>query len=196
MADKIPHRVEGEQMLLDFIPDTTRRVLDLGTGDGRLITLLKRKIPNVRSVAIDFSPPMLRSLKRRFSNDHYVIIIKHNLDLRLPDLGVFDAVLSALSLHHLKHKRKKSLYSEIYSMLEPGGVFCNFDHFRSSSLKLSRHFRKSMGRQRAPNKDHENRLTHIQTDIEWLKEIGFQDVDCYWQWLQFALILSFKPKQK
>ena len=62
-ADNIPHRREGENVLLDFIPKTTRKVLDLGTGDGRLIRLLKTKIPSAKYVAIDFSPPMLRTLQ-------------------------------------------------------------------------------------------------------------------------------------
>jgi SAM-dependent methyltransferase len=54
-ADKIPHRKEGENVLLDFIPKTTRRVLDLGKGYGRLIKLLKTKISSAKYVAIDFS---------------------------------------------------------------------------------------------------------------------------------------------
>ena len=62
-ADNIPHRREGENVLLDFIPKTTRKVLDLGTGDGRFIRLLKTKIPSAKYVAIDFSPPMLRTLQ-------------------------------------------------------------------------------------------------------------------------------------
>jgi tRNA (cmo5U34)-methyltransferase len=193
-ADKIPHRTEGENVLLDFIPKTTRKVLDLGTGDGRLIRLLKTKIPTMKCVAIDFSPPMLRNLKRQFRNNNSVTIIQHNLESSLPDMGYFDAVVSGLSLHHLKHDRKKSLYSEIYSVLNPGGIFYNFDHFASKSQRLSQYFRKSMGRQRAPNKDHEERLTDIETEIHWLTRIGFQDVDCYWKWLQFALLISFKPR--
>ncbi len=33
-ADSISHRREGESALLEFIPQSTRRILDLGTGDG------------------------------------------------------------------------------------------------------------------------------------------------------------------
>jgi len=193
-ADKFPHRSEGENVLLDFIPKTTRRVLDLGTGDGRLVKILKTKIPNAKYVAIDFSPPMLRTLKRRFGCDDSVSIIRHNLDSSLPRIGYFDAVISSLAIHHLKQERKKDLYSEIYSILKSGGVFCNFDHFASASVRLTRHFRMALGGQRPPNKNHEARLNAVEAEIVLLKKLGFIDVDCYWKWLQFALLISFKPK--
>ena len=99
--------MEGENVLLDFIPKTTRKVLDLGTGDGRLIKILKTKIPSAKYVAIDFSPPMLKTLKGRFASDISVSIIQHNLDSRLPNVGYFDAVISSLAIHHLKQERKK-----------------------------------------------------------------------------------------
>ncbi|HYW39686.1 MAG TPA: class I SAM-dependent methyltransferase [Terriglobales bacterium] len=69
-ADSITHRTEGEASLLEFIPQTTRRILDLGTGDGRLLALVKREHPNTEAVAIDFSSAMLEArqeaLCRRF----------------------------------------------------------------------------------------------------------------------------------
>ena len=58
-ADNIPHRTEGEAVLLEEVPKTVKRVLDLGTGDGRLLALLKIERPTVSSVAVDFSTTMI-----------------------------------------------------------------------------------------------------------------------------------------
>jgi len=189
--DHIPHRKEGESVLLELLPYSTRRILDLGSGNGRLIKLVKKRFPQVHAVAIDFSPHMITELKREFSSEETVIVVKHDLNDRLPNLGKFDAIISSFAIHHLTHIRKKEIYSEIFSILYPGGIFCNLDHISSSSIKLKQYFRKAMKR-KSVNTEHEKRLSNINVQIRWLKEIGYVDVDCYWKWLEFALLIGFK----
>src|SRR5215467_6766072 len=91
-ADSLPHRVEGEATLLECLPAGVERVLDIGTGDGRLLALVKLDHPAAQSIALDFSPTMLQASRTRWKDDPTVRIVEHNLDQRLPDLGHFDAV--------------------------------------------------------------------------------------------------------
>jgi tRNA (cmo5U34)-methyltransferase len=133
-ADTIPHRTEGEAALLDGLPARLDRVLDLGSGDGRLLALVKLARPHVQAVAIDFSEAMLVRLRSRFAGDRMVNVVAHDLDASLPDLGgSFDAVVSSFAIHHLAHQRKRSLCTEIFERLAPGGTFCNLEHVASAT---------------------------------------------------------------
>ena len=192
-ADQMPHRTEGEAVLLEHIPKTVKRILDLGTGDGRLLGLLKIERPHVQSVAVDFSPTMLEAVKTRFADDSTVQVIAHNMDVPLPELGLFDAVVSSFAIHHLTDERKHSLYREIFHLLEPGGIFCNLEHVASPTPKLHERFLHAIGRTLKED-DPSNKLLDVETQLCWLQDIGFTDVDCYWKWLELALLIGVKPE--
>src|SRR5262245_52021189 len=121
-ADRIPHRVAGEAALLEEIPAGVHRVLDLGSGDGRLLALVLSARPAARGIALDFSPVMLEQLNARFGSTARVEIVTHNLEQPLPCFGSFDAIVSSFAIHHVEHERKRALYEEIWSRLDPGGV--------------------------------------------------------------------------
>jgi tRNA (cmo5U34)-methyltransferase len=191
-ADGFPRRAEGESVLLEHVPDDARRVLDLGTGDGRLLALLQRDRPEIVGVGLDFSDVMLDAARRRFADDERVEIVQHDLAEPLPALGRFDAVISSFAIHHLKHERKRSLYGEVFDLLEPGGVFANFEHVASATNRLHLAFFQAIG-ERIEDEDPSDRLLDVHTQLEWLRGLGFDDVDCYWKWLEMALIVGVKP---
>src|SRR4029450_868155 len=78
-ADQVPHRSAGEATLLDEIPAGVARVLDLGSGDGRLLDLVLRARPKAAGVALDFSPLMLDRLRSRFAGSPAVELGPHEL---------------------------------------------------------------------------------------------------------------------
>ncbi|MFY9682976.1 MAG: class I SAM-dependent methyltransferase [Candidatus Sulfotelmatobacter sp.] len=190
-ADSIPHRTEGESALLEFIPKTARRILDLGTGNGRLLDLVRLRLDSsgVDSVAIDFSPAMLETVAKRFNGDSSVKVVAHNLDQPLPALGKFDAVVSSFAIHHVVHERKRALYAEIYGLLDPSGVFCNLEHVASPTQRLHEEFLHSIG-YTVKTEDPSNKLLDLETQLQWLREIGFVDVDCHWKWRELALLVG------
>jgi tRNA (cmo5U34)-methyltransferase len=191
LADRIPHRTTGEAVLLEELPPTVRRVLDLGAGDGRLLALVLLARPDARGVALDFSPAMLTRLRDRFASDARVEIVEHDLEAPLPGLGTFDAVVSSFAIHHLEDVRKRQLYAEVWEMVEAGGVFANLEHVASPSPRVHQRFLNALGITPA-DEDASNKLLDVETQLRWLREIGFVDVDCYWKWRELALFLGRK----
>jgi SAM-dependent methyltransferase len=186
-ADSIPHRVEGETTLQEFIPATAKRILGLGTGDGRLLALIKLDHPSARAMALDFSPAMLAAARVRFARDRSVTVVAHNLEDPLPELDGFDAVVSSFAIHHLIHERKRALYAKIYACLAPAGVFCNLDHVASVTPELHEEFLHRIGYS-LETEDPSNKLLDVETQLRWLREIGFRDLDCHWKGRELALL--------
>jgi SAM-dependent methyltransferase len=194
-ADGIPHRVAGERMVNELVPRGVRRVLDLGAGDGRLLALLRLDRPAARGVAVDASPTMLEAARARFAGDPLVEVVAHDLGVPLPaSLGEFDAVVSCFAIHHCAHERKRALYEEVYAALAGGGVFYNLEHVASPTPELHAAFLAALG-MTAEQEDRSNQLLDVETQVRWLREIGFGQVDCFWKWRELAVFGGVKERE-
>ena len=136
---------------------------------------------------------MVAAARERFRGDDKFQVVEHNLDNALPELGRFDVIVSSFAIHHCADERKRALYSEIYDALSPGGVFCNLEHVAPGTAELHARFVRSLGITEA-NEDPSNKLVSVETKLRWLREIGFQDVDCHWKWLELALFGGTKKR--
>src|SRR5258708_4030071 len=180
-ADRIPHRAEGEAVLLELLPAELGWVLDLGTGDGRLLALVRRaRLPSAGApgVALDFSETMLAAARQRFAGDAAVTVVAHNLEQPLPALGVFAAVVSSMAIHHLDPARQRALYAEIFACLAPGGLFCNLEHVASPTAALHAEFYEALGSS-VKGEDPSNQCVALERHLEWLGAAGFTDADCF-----------------
>jgi tRNA (cmo5U34)-methyltransferase len=190
--DRIPHRTEGYTVLLELLAAPPRRVLDLGTGDGLLLALVRAAWPDVEGVGVDFSATMLTAAHDRFAGTAGVTLVEHDLDSPLPDLGAFDAVVSAFAIHHLVDARTRALAGEVFACLEPGGVFANLEHVDSPTVGLHDAFLAALGRTPADD-DPSNQLVSVEAQLGYLRDAGFVDVDCLWKWRELALLVGVKP---
>ena len=137
---------------------------------------------------------MLEAGRKRFAGDERIELVEHDLAEPLPSLGRFDAVVSSMAIHHLEHERKRSLYGEVFALLQPGGVFANFEHVASPTHRLHLAFFAAIG-EPLEDEDPSDRLLDVESQLAWLRELGFDDVDCYWKWLEMALLIGVKPAE-
>jgi SAM-dependent methyltransferase len=182
----IPQLEVGYSELLKIVPLNPRRILDLGCGDGKVMAMLGGS-----GIALDFSPRMLELARTRFHADD-VEVVEHNLNGPLPDLGTFDLVVSAFAIHHCSHERKRALYAEVFDILEPGGLLANLEHTASPTPALHEQFLRLIGTGEG-QEDPSNQLLDVETQLRWLREIGFVEVENFWKWRELALLAGRKP---
>ena len=198
-------------------------VLDLGCGDGILGRAVLDRYPGAQALFVDFSESMLQAARDKFSAgpDRHSTVRFVQSDFSsaawLADLDGdprFDLVVSGFAIHHQADARKRALYTEVLDLLAPGGVFVNLEHVASSTPAVSALFddyfvdhlyafhSRSDGRRSwqevaetyysRPDKV-ENILASVEQQCAWLREIGFQDVDCFFKVFELALFGGRKP---
>lgn len=191
-ADTIPHRAEGAAEVVAHLPEQVERVLDLGTGDGRLLDLVLTARPGSTGLGLDFNAEMLARARERFTGDGRAEILGHDLDDPLPDPGPFDVIVSSFAIHHVTDGRKEALYGEAFERLRPGGAFLNLEHVASPTEALHRAFLAALDIDPADD-DPSNLLAPVEDQLAWLRAVGFTDVDCHWKWRELALLAGTRP---
>jgi SAM-dependent methyltransferase len=124
-------------------------------------------------------------------------------------------VVSGYAIHHLPDPRKRQLCGEIFDLLKPGGLFVNTEHVESATAWIegisdnllvdslyahhSNHGSDKSREQVAeefvnrPDKA-ANILAPVELQCEWLRECGFEDVDCYFKIFELAIFGGRRPK--
>ena len=196
------------------------RILDLGCGDGILGRMLLEEYPEASVIFADFSDPMLDKLRIKIGINQRAKVI--HADFAMPDWarGIesdkpLDIVVSGFAIHHQPDKRKVELYNEIFFLLGSGGVFLNLDQVKSNTPSTSEifddffldHVRRSLSisdqsemMNQIKNAYYDDKKENIPSPVEkqcqWLRDIGFEDVDCFFKTFKLALFGGKKTSNK
>jgi SAM-dependent methyltransferase len=127
----------------------------------------------------------------------------------------FDAIVSRYSIHHQPDKRKRAIYEDIFDLLAPGGWFINIEHILPTANLaadlLNNHIidgRYAIEVQNGGSKTRQeiadiflnrpdreaNLLTPVETQCDWLRQIGYEQVDCYFRIFELAVFAGHRPK--
>jgi tRNA (cmo5U34)-methyltransferase len=229
----VPRRAEQLSLLTGLLPfdrDEKLSLLDLGAGFGAVTECLLERFRRATVTCVDGSEAMVaRATKRLEKYGERVKVFKADLAVRSwsevlhpavasgAEKAVFDAVVSAIAIHHLTDERKRELDLEVFRMLAGGGIFLNNDvvatppdlKARFEALNLAaiqqqeralrgaarpvEQIQTEMREQlRLAGGEHHSRIAPLIDQLAWLREAGFQSVDCYWRYLDLAIFGGVK----
>ena len=211
--------IEGQEELVRRLitrhERRVRRFLDLGAGGGAFAELVMDTHPESTGVLVDFSEPMIAAAGRRLMPHagrwEYVVgdLSDTGWTQGLSD-GRYDAVVSAFCIHHLPDDRKRELYRQAHDLLEPGGLFLNWEHVAASGLgdgmlmdwMIDRLIAAEQARPQPRPDDEvlreyldvadEDILADPHVQCDWLRESGFEDVDVFFQVPEIAIFGGVK----
>jgi tRNA (cmo5U34)-methyltransferase len=190
------------ELVSRFCPDSPR-ILDLGAGTGILSAAIIDRAPTAHLHHLDASPDMLQQAANRLSGHQPQMFIQ-SLEADLPP-GPFDAIVSALAIHHLNDTDKRGLFSRILSALAPGGIFLNAEQVSGSSTRLQNLFEsvhldraRALGSSESEIADAIQRMAYDQCStladqVAWLTELGFDDAECFFRSFRFAVYGAWRP---
>ena len=191
-----------QYFLKSKINNRTIRVLDLGSGDGRISSELLRLNNNIEIFLVDGSLEMLKKAELRLKgHDHLHFINETFQDLIASDnlLSDFDFIVSSLAIHHLSSDEKEDMFLYVHNHLKDGGYFFNMDVVLPSTGILNEWYmimwqewiqenERRLGHEEnfkhIPSKFKNNPDNHPETleyQLNKLKKIGFKNVDCHFK---------------
>lgn len=190
-------------LVTEFAPPGAR-ILDLGAGTGLLSALVAERLPDAELVLTDLAEGMLAQAKERFAGRVPPVELRVMNHLDLAEEGVYDVVMSALSIHHLEDEGKQAVYAAMARAVRPGGLVLNADQVAGDTAAMEarywNHWREAI--QRAGVSDDDiaaaierqtlDRRVPLAPQLDWLRRAGLAEVECRYKNVSFAVMAGLR----
>jgi ubiquinone/menaquinone biosynthesis C-methylase UbiE len=194
----VPRYDEMIERLVDYLPASAERVLELGCGTGNFTLALARRYPDASLTLVDASPEMLALARSRLEaasagSAARATYVESRFEDLAPRAGAFDLAASCISLHHVVDKA--ALYRALHLGLVPGGALRFSDQIGgSTAANHERNWERWLEHCRAPGHcteeevrsllDHaaaHDHYTPLDEIFRLLAAAGFRSLDCTWR---------------
>ncbi len=203
-------QIEMLTRLIPAERDEAFTVVELGAGEGALARAILSEFRRCRYVALDRSERMRAVLQRTLARYGPRAVVREfelagaawRRDLPQP----LRCVLASLVVHHLADAEKRRLFTDIAGRLDRGGAFLLADlvlpvnarsqrlfaaQWRDAARAQSRRLHRgiaALGRfsrdgwnyYAARDPDPYDQPSRLLDQLQWLREAGFDQVDCFW----------------
>ena len=203
----VPRYEEMSARLVDYLPATATRILELGCGTGNLSLRLAARYPHAQLTLVDASDEMISTTRARLASAHPRADVQFITGL-FEHLGLapasFDLVTSSISLHHVV--AKAPLYGDIFAALAPGGSLRFSDQLRGCGSNHELNWQRWLDHCREPGNcspadiqsllDHaaaHDHYTPLPDHFAMLAAAGFVDLDCVWRNWIWGIVTAEKP---
>jgi len=184
-------------------------IVDLGCARGEaLAPFIDRFGAYNRYVGLEISEPMLAACRERFSG----LITQGIVEIRKADLrrgfAPADAsvVLAVLTLQFIPIEHRQALLACIYSALRPGGALLVVEKVLGAAAELDAAFVQQYHRGKQDNgysaEEVQRKALALEGvlvpvtaawNVELIRSAGFERIDCFWRWMNFAGWLAIRP---
>lgn len=183
-------------------------IYDLGCSTGTTLIELAKRLPecNCRFVGIDNAPAMIEKARRKaemFSGTESVHFIEDDITkIQLEDAG---AILCNYTLQFIRPMTRLQFVKKLYKALPSRGICIVSEKIICHDPKMNRHFiamhhrfKRQQGYSEleiaAKREALENVLIpfSIEENIDLLRQAGFQSVETFFQWFNFASFVAVK----
>jgi tRNA (cmo5U34)-methyltransferase len=200
--------IDGIAGLLKHQTLQDHTIFDLGCSTGTTLLELARRLPdmNCRFVGIDNAPAMIKKARRKaemFSRPLSVRFIED--DISTVGLDGAGAIICNYTLQFIRPMTRLQFVRKLYDALPAGGMCIVSEKVISHDRKLNREFidmhhqfKRRQGYSEleiaAKREALENVLVpfSIEENIDLLHQAGFQSVDTFFQWFNFASFVALK----
>jgi tRNA (cmo5U34)-methyltransferase len=176
-------------------------VVDLGCSRGGAIArLVERSSPSVNFIGVEVSQPMLAAARKRFEGKPNVRI--EECDLRLMDYPVAPSAavtLAILCMMFIPIEHRIHVVWNVRRHTRPGGAFIMVEKVLGADAELDSIMVGEYLAMKARNGYTQEQIDRKRLalegvlvpvpaswNVEMLHAAGFERVDCFWRWMNFA----------